>query len=372
MNRKRKTLIVLTPGFPRHESDDTCLPLQQALILAIQEQDPELEIVILSFQYPYFAGSYQWNDITVHAFDGRNRGGIRRLVLRGRINAELGRISRSTLIVGILSFWYGECALVGSRFARRHHLHHYCWILGQDAKADNRYPARVSIPASDLVALSDFIADEFERNHFVRPARVVPPGVAVTGSSNGQRDIDVLAVGTLIPLKQYHLFLHVVSQLKSHIPGIRAVLIGEGPESSKLKDLAARLGIELSVTMTGELPHEEVLRYMRRAKVLLHPSSYEGFGVVCLEALACGCRVVSFVKPMHEIISNWEIATDGNDMLNRSLRILQRETSSGLPPVIPYPIDATAQRILDLVSGRSPSPSSLSGQSSTVFAAMRR
>jgi len=44
------------------------------------------------------------------------------------------------------------------------------------------------------------------------------------------------------------------------------------------------------------LAHPELLEWMQRGKVFLHPSSYEGFGIVCIEALCSGAEVISFVK----------------------------------------------------------------------------
>ena len=79
---------------------------------------------------------------------------------------------------------------------------------------------------------------------------------------------------------------------------VKAVLIGEGPERMKLQSLITALGLQSNISLTGELSHPEVLQWMQRTKIFLHPSSYEGFGVVCIEALHAGAHVISFVKPM--------------------------------------------------------------------------
>ena len=42
MERHEKTLVILTPGFPADESDTTCLPLLQQVILHLKKYDPEL------------------------------------------------------------------------------------------------------------------------------------------------------------------------------------------------------------------------------------------------------------------------------------------------------------------------------------------
>ena len=89
MNKDEKTLVVLTPGFAKDEADSTCLPMQQQLIRALKETDPKLNIIILSFQYPYHREKYIWYDTEVIPFNGRNKGGLSRLLLRKKINTTL-------------------------------------------------------------------------------------------------------------------------------------------------------------------------------------------------------------------------------------------------------------------------------------------
>ena len=55
------------------------------------------------------------------------------------------------------------------------------------------------------------------------------------------------------------------------------MLIGNGPEKNKLKNLITQLGLQSNLILTGELPYHEVIERLQRAKVFLHPSSYEGF-----------------------------------------------------------------------------------------------
>ena len=159
------TLVILTPGFAENEADTTCLPLQQDLVRQIQIDNPGLAIHILSFQYPYFKKTYNWNGIPVTAFDGRNKGGLSRLLLRRRIHKVLKEIHARQKVGAILSFWYGECAVSGHRFGKKFNVPHLCWILGQDARPTNDYPTRFKLNTGELVALSDFLQEEFKKNH---------------------------------------------------------------------------------------------------------------------------------------------------------------------------------------------------------------
>src|SRR5687768_7629912 len=105
MNRDEKTLVVLTPGFAKDEADSTCLPMQQQLIRTLKEMHPQLNLIVLSFQYPYHTKKYTWYNIKVIPFNGQNKGGISRLLLRKKINTVLKKIHNETPISELLSFW---------------------------------------------------------------------------------------------------------------------------------------------------------------------------------------------------------------------------------------------------------------------------
>ena len=267
MKQDNDTLVILTPGFPASGADSTCLPMQQSFVRSLKEHLPLLNIVVLSFQYPYHKKTYQWNSITVIPFNGQNKGGFARLLLRRKINAALQTINSNNTITGILSFWYGECAVLGKRSADQNNIKHYCWLLGQDARKENKYPGRIVPNQDELIALSDFLRDEFQKNHGIRPAHVVTPGIdaAAFSSSITEKDIDIIAAGSLIPLKRYEIFVEVIAAIKKEQPDIKAVLIGDGPEKEKLQGLITTNGLGLNIILAGELPHQEVLQWMQRA-----------------------------------------------------------------------------------------------------------
>jgi glycosyltransferase involved in cell wall biosynthesis len=349
MNKDKKTLVILTPGFPKDEADSTCLPMQQQLIRALKVNDASLNIIILSFQYPYHLSEYRWYDIKVIPFNGRNKGGISRFILRGKINAALEEIHKQTPVTSLLSFWYGECASIGHKFASKYGLGHFCWILGQDAKKANKYPGWSQLRSHELIALSDFLLESFQKNHGVKPAHVIPPGIDPSLFSQGEknRDIDITGVGSLIPLKRFDLFIEILAEIKKKLPAIKAVLIGNGPEKEKLQSLVIQSGLVGTITLTGEVPYPEVLNLMQRSKLLLHTSGYEGFSGVCLEALYAGCHVVSFCKPMKADIEQWHIVTKKEEMTQTALHILE-DTSMAYNKITFATMEDVAKNMVDL------------------------
>lgn len=349
MTNDKQILIILIPGFPDSESDTVCLPMQQAFIRTLSETHPGLQLIIFSLQYPYHTNSYQWHNIPVICFDGRNRGGWRRLLLRQSIYRQLHHYRQSGQIIGLLSFWYGECAWIGKKFAAENNLRHYCWIMGQDAKKENKYPARLRMTANELIALSDFLGDQFMLNHDCRPLHLVPAAASPSPAPKPDqpRDIDIMGAGSLIPLKNFELLIDTVSSIKKQIPLVKSLVAGKGPELQNLSSLIKTLELDSSVILAGEIPNSRVRQYMGRSKILLHPSSYEGLPGVCLEALQEGCHVISFCKPMNEGIRQWHTVKDIREMKEKALSILQ-DPNTSYQQVLPFNWQQSIEKIMRL------------------------
>ncbi|HWD90114.1 MAG TPA: glycosyltransferase family 4 protein [Mucilaginibacter sp.] len=346
---KADTLIILSPGFPKDEADSTCVPPQQVFVKNLKKTYPGLKIVVLAFEYPYKAAEYQWNGVKVFAFGGRNKGGLNRIFNWRKIRAKLRELHDRQHVVGMLSFWLGDCALIGSRFAKGKNLPHFCWILGQDAKKGNRYFKLIKPKASTLIALSDFIAEHFGKNYVIVPEHVIPPGIDpdMFEKNSLQHDIDILGAGSLIPLKQFYMLVELVNTLKAQFPNLKASICGDGPEMRSLKAMIHDHGLHAHITLTGELPHAEVLKLMQRSKIFVHPSAYEGFGVVCLEALYTGAQIVSLVKPMKADIQNWHIARSQADMVDIVARLLN-DPPKDHSQVAPYLVKDSAAAMMNL------------------------
>lgn len=346
MNRKEKCFIILSPGFAASENDSTCLPMQQQFVKTLSELYPHLSIVVLAFQYPYHERTYVWHKVTVQSFNGRNKGGIPKLFLRQKIETALKRINKEKQIIGLLSFWLNECALVGKRFGVKNNIPHYCWLLGQDAKKENSYPKKLAVMPNELIALSHFLQDEFASNHGVRPFTVIPPGIDARKTNDRKRDIDLLATGSLIPLKRFELFIELVAQIKQNYADVKAVLAGEGPEGKHLEALAIKYRMENNIFFTGEISHQEVLQLMQGTKVFLHPSSYEGFSGVCQEALSEGAHVISFCRAMKKNIDHWHIVNTKKEFKQKAMELLSQSLDH--TSVVPYLMTDTVQKVMSL------------------------
>lgn len=98
-----------------------------------------------------------------------------------------------------------------------------------------------------------------------------------------------LAVGNLVELKGVHVTLAALAKL----PDVTLLVAGQGPEETRLRQLADRLGLAMRVRFLGTIPHARLCEYYSAADAMVLASSREGMPNVVLEALACGTPVVA-------------------------------------------------------------------------------
>ena len=349
MKNNLPVLVILTPGFPENESDSTCLPFIQSLVRTINRDYSHVKIIVLSFQYPFQAKEYLWKNNRIISFGGRNKGKLSRRFLWWKVGRKMNTLNKENKIIGIFSLWLGECAMLGNRFGKKFNIPHRCWIAGQDARANNQFVTKIKPDHGELIAISDSIADEFFKNYLIRPLHIIPNGIEkeLFRPAIFERTTDVLGAGSLIRLKQYDQFIDCVEELKKTLPDINAEISGSGPEETSLSKSIIEKRLQNNVLLRGEMNHESLLILMQHSKVFLHPSSYEGFSMVCLEALYAGCQVISFCKPMNVNFSHWHIVKTKKEMVEKALEILS-QTDLEYAPVIPYSIQETANSVMKL------------------------
>lgn len=128
------------------------------------------------------------------------------------------------------------------------------------------------------------------------------------------------------PLKRVEDVIHVFGEVRRTMPSL-LVLIGDGPERSRIERLVREMNLTGSVCFLGkQLNFVEVLQ---NADVFLLPSQTESFGLAALEALSCGVPVIaSRVGGVPEVVVDGEIGFlhevgDISGMARSALRLLQ-------------------------------------------------
>jgi glycosyltransferase involved in cell wall biosynthesis len=135
-----------------------------------------------------------------------------------------------------------------------------------------------------------------------RPWRVVPnvlearfesPGLAPRVAAPRAPGLRLLSVASLQPVKGHADLLRALAGRFQGHADVTLRIAGEGPERERLGALARELGVAPQVTFLGQLTRAAVLEELLAASALVHPSRFETFGVVVIEALACGRPVVA-------------------------------------------------------------------------------
>lgn len=128
------------------------------------------------------------------------------------------------------------------------------------------------------------LADGIQESVVRQPAEAPP--------TRPDRPPTVLWVGRLHPRKTPELAVRAIARLRSEIPGVRLVILGDGPLRPSLEQLAVRLGVGESVEFRGLLPREQVFAACDEADVFLMTSLRDSSSTQTLEAWARGLPVV--------------------------------------------------------------------------------
>lgn len=120
----------------------------------------------------------------------------------------------------------------------------------------------------------------------------------------------ILSVGGLVERKGFEILIRAMRALRDehNKRAVSLVIAGEGPNRSQLEELIDSLGLVSSVTLIGDIPHNELYRWYSAADLFCLASSREGWPNVILESLACGTPVVATnIGGIPEIITSSQL-----------------------------------------------------------------
>lgn len=163
---------------------------------------------------------------------------------------------------------------------------------------------RLTYPAADhVVAVSSGVADDLAERVFLSRSQIhVIPNPSIPSDfltlapekpahrffSSGLPV--VVAVGSLVPAKDYPSLLEAFSMVLQH-RDMRLIILGEGAERERLEGLISHLGIQDVVDLPGFVAPP--WPFMASSSIFVLSSAWEGLPTVLVEALALGCRIVS-------------------------------------------------------------------------------
>lgn len=148
-----------------------------------------------------------------------------------------------------------------------------------------RWDCEAANRVDHFIANSRFVRERI-REYYGRDAEVIPPPIDThfyAPSTDDRREDFYLAAGALAPYKRFDIVVQAFNTLDR-----RLVIAGAGPELKKLRAMA-----KSNIDVRGWVTDEGLRRLYRSAKALVF-AAREDFGMVAIEAQACGCPVVAF------------------------------------------------------------------------------
>jgi glycosyltransferase involved in cell wall biosynthesis len=177
--------------------------------------------------------------------------------------------------------------------------------------------------------------------------------------SHGVTKPFVLFVSSLWPYKNCEGLLRAWALARGELGDRQLAIVGPARDekyAAQLRSLVAELGISADVIFVGGVPLEETARFYQAADVLVYPSFNETFGLPILEAMACGCPVVtSNTSAMPEIAGGAAVLSDPKDPASIARAIIEaaapsrdRLRDAGLRRASEFTWAATAASTLDV------------------------
>jgi glycosyltransferase involved in cell wall biosynthesis len=127
-----------------------------------------------------------------------------------------------------------------------------------------------------------------------------------------RQESEILFVGRLVEKKGLRDLLDAMPHVLARRPAARLTVVGFGPEDDERRAQATKLGLDGRVGFLGAVSQAELPSLYRRASVFVAPfvqarsGDREGLGLVMVEALGCGCPVVTTrIKAVREVFGGW-------------------------------------------------------------------
>jgi len=152
------------------------------------------------------------------------------------------------------------------------------YLRGWDVQSSNR--------VDHFVANSHYVARRIQK-YYARKADVIHPPVDIAFFSLLERkDNYYVTASRFVPYKKIPMIIEAFSKM----PDLKLVVIGDGPEWKRAKEIAGK-----NIELLGYQPNSVLREYIQRAKAFVF-AAVEDFGILPVEAMACGTPIIAYGK----------------------------------------------------------------------------
>ncbi len=185
------------------------------------------------------------------------------------------------------------------------------------------------------------------------PVTVLEGEYAGALESAAPRPAELIAVfaGRHIPEKRAPAVVPAVALARARLPGLRAAILGDGPQRDEVLELIARHGLEAEIDAPGFVAPAELEDRLGRALCMILPSRREGYGMVVIEAAAAGTPSIVVAAPDNAAVElveegvNGTVATDASPQALADAIVRVHEAGDELRRSTAAWFDANAQRL---------------------------
>jgi glycosyltransferase involved in cell wall biosynthesis len=315
-----KKLLVITPGFPKDDSETYVIPFMQAVFKAFKEFHPDVALTFVATHRPV-AQPFSWHGSRVITLNGNNVKYPMKALFLAKSYYKIRKLINAEKFDGILNLWYNDFSVMAERL----HPKTVSWMLGQDVRKSNRILRLFPPDPKKVATVSEYSNQILFESTGIKAHKAIPMAVnegLFPDLNTGERPIDVFGAGWLSELKNYRLFIEVIAELKKTKPDIKAEIAGAGDQETTLKNLAQKLSVGENIIFSGLLTHAETLGKMNQSKIFLHPSLFEGGPTVYFEALYSGCQLIGILPTLDKPVQNFYCLSDKHDIVGKINELL--------------------------------------------------
>ncbi|MCL4295341.1 MAG: glycosyltransferase family 4 protein [Anaerolineae bacterium] len=310
-------VAIITPGFSAHASD-WAIPALLNLACALAQKH---EVHVFSQRYPA-GGTYRFSGLVHHAVGGGQEFGPASARIWLQTTQAIIHQHRQTPFDLLHAFWADEAgfsaalagvwlkrpvvvSLGGGELTDLPDIHY-----GAQRFLTRRLTTRYALEKAALVTAGSDYQLNLCRAHAVpeaklhlaplgvdtrlfRPVDSSPQNRSHSGMLTPPLDQPVMVqAASLLPVKNQHLLLKILSLAKKELPRLRLNLAGSGPLQAELAGLARRLDLEQSLVWRQQVAYPAMVQLYRESHLYLQTSRHESQGMAVLEAMACGLPVL--------------------------------------------------------------------------------
>ena len=187
---------------------------------------------------------------------------------------------------------------------------------------------------NNIITVSEKTKKDLKKIKKSEKSVIIPNGIDfnhIVGIKPSIEESTIIFAGRLIKEKNVDFLIQSIATVKEKIPEITCLIIGNGPEHSKLENLVIDLKLKDNIIFKDFMDdYDDLIGYMKSSKVLVLPSTREGFGMVVIEANACGIPVVTVNHHMNAAsdlvidgVNGFKTQLETSDMASKIIKSIE-------------------------------------------------